>query len=150
MVGFSGCECFVFRECTVGGARLLERSNHHHQPTAIVLFDVFTSQLVLYSACSVIFCRVFLACRPYAENIFNSPPFLHMPLDFKDLQGVGIKPDLIALTGADATPGSQEGLEEVGVGAGQSDAGVFVFQCVMDLYITAFTVHDLQTPAGLF
>lgn len=34
----------------------------------------------------------------------NSPPFLHMPLDFKDLQRVGINPDLIALTGADAVP----------------------------------------------
>lgn len=44
-----------------------------------------------------------------------------MPLDFKELQGVGIKPDLIALTGADATPGSQEGLEEVG--GGQANHG---------------------------
>lgn len=46
----------------------------------------------------------------------NSPPFLHMPLDFKGLQGVGIKPELIALTGADATPASREGPEEVQVG----------------------------------
>ncbi|CAM9102993.1 unnamed protein product, partial [Hapterophycus canaliculatus] len=35
---------------------------------------------------------------------YVAPPFLHMPLDFKDLQRVGISPDLIALTGADTTP----------------------------------------------
>lgn len=43
-----------------------------------------------------------------------------MPLDFEDLQGVGIKPELIALTGADATPASREGPEEVQVGGGHT------------------------------
>ncbi|CAM9511324.1 unnamed protein product, partial [Ectocarpus sp. 13 AM-2016] len=42
----------------------------------------------------------------------RSPPFLHMPLDFKTLQSVGINPDLIAWTGADATPALREGAEE--------------------------------------
>ncbi|CBJ30460.1 conserved unknown protein [Ectocarpus siliculosus] len=42
----------------------------------------------------------------------RSPPFLHMPLDFKTLESVGINPDLIAWTGADATPALREGAEE--------------------------------------
>lgn len=76
-----------------------------------------------------------------------------MPLDFKELQGVGITPDLIALTGADANPGSQEGLEEVG--ARQPHAGVFVSRDVVNFYSwtktvsSAFIAHDLQAPAGL-
>ncbi len=48
-----------------------------------------------------------------------------MPLDFKSLQGVGIKPELIALTGAadDAAPGPQEGGgEEVGGGGHTEEA----------------------------
>lgn len=41
-----------------------------------------------------------------------------MPLDFKDLQEVGIQPELVALTEADDTPVSQEGPEEVQVRGG--------------------------------
>lgn len=36
-----------------------------------------------------------------------------MPLDFKTLESVGINPDLIAWTGADASPALREGAEEV-------------------------------------
>lgn len=43
-----------------------------------------------------------------------SPPFLHMPLDFKDLGRVGIGPELVALTGVDTAPGSTEAVVEVG------------------------------------
>ncbi|CAM9179945.1 unnamed protein product [Ectocarpus fasciculatus] len=46
------------------------------------------------------------------QKEYASPPFLHMPLDFKTLESVGINPDLIAWTGADATPALREGVEE--------------------------------------
>lgn len=42
-----------------------------------------------------------------------SPPFLHMPLEFKDLEGVGIAPDLVSLTSGETNSGPEEGASEV-------------------------------------
>lgn len=57
---------------------------------------------------------VFLSCCPNPSSSFlllrhPSPPFLHMPLDFKDLEGVGIDAELVALTGVE--PAARGGRE---------------------------------------
>lgn len=77
-----------------------------------------------------------------------------MPLDFKELQGVGIKPDLITLTGADTIPGSQEGLEEVRGGKPAARRRFWPPELLRVLVVEEgkqylqSTVHDLQAKAG--
>lgn len=55
-------------------------------------------------------CALLLA-MPIDET--TSPPFLHMPLDFKELERVGIDADLVALTGSEPIPTACEVVAEV-------------------------------------
>ncbi|CAM9182635.1 unnamed protein product, partial [Choristocarpus tenellus] len=35
------------------------------------------------------------------QKEYASPPFLHMPLDFKNLEGIGVDPEMVAMTGVE-------------------------------------------------
>lgn len=69
---------------------------------------------VVGSAQPLLLVALFVALRICPSTAKPSPPFLHMPLDFKDLKGVGIAPELVALTEMDTAPGSEEVAVEVG------------------------------------